>query len=298
MSLLVSEGAEFTAGSVVSAGHEPSIASVGDYVALMKPRVMSLVVFTALLCIAVGAGAAGALNMWYDADIDAVMTRTSNRPIPQRRIAPGEALAFGIVLAGFSVGTLGLLVSWLAAGLLAFTVFFYIVVYTAWLKRSTPQNIVIGGAAGAFPPMIGWAAATGGISLEPWLLFLIIFFWTPPHFWALSLTRTEDYARARIPMLPVVAGGTETRRQILLYSIALVPVGLAPWLFGYADAVYGITALVAGLFMVAFAWRVRNEREGARADRAAHHLFAFSILYLFVLFAVLLVEGVLGGFGG
>jgi protoheme IX farnesyltransferase len=189
-------------------------------------------------------------------------------------------------------------VSWLAAGLLAFTVFFYIVVYTAWLKRSTPQNIVIGGAAGAFPPMIGWAAATGGISLEPWLLFLIIFFWTPPHFWALSLTRTEDYARARIPMLPVVAGGTETRRQILLYSIALVPVGLAPWLFGYADAVYGITALVAGLFMVAFAWRVRNEREGARADRAAHHLFAFSILYLFVLFAVLLVEGVLGGFGG
>ena len=317
MSLLVSEGAEFTAGSVVSAGHEPSIASVGDYVALMKPRVMSLVVFTALvglviapghmhpviaftalLCIAVGAGAAGALNMWYDADIDAVMTRTSNRPILQRRIAPGEALAFGIVLAGFSVGTLGLLVSWLAAGLLAFTVFFYIVVYTAWLKRSTPQNIVIGGAAGAFPPMIGWAAATGGISLEPWLLFLIIFFWTPPHFWALSLTRTEDYARARIPMLPVVAGGTETRRQILLYSIALVPVGLAPWLFGYADAVYGITALVAGLFMVAFAWRVRNEREGARADRAAHHLFAFSILYLFVLFAVLLVEGVLGGFGG
>jgi protoheme IX farnesyltransferase len=226
------------------------------------------------------------------------MTRTSNRPIPQRRIAPGEALAFGIVLAAFSVGTLGLLVSWLAAGLLAFTVFFYIVVYTAWLKRSTPQNIVIGGAAGAFPPMIGWAAATGGISLEPWLLFLIIFFWTPPHFWALSLTRTEDYARARIPMLPVVAGGTETRRQILLYSITLVPVGVAPWLFGYADAVYGITALVAGLFMVAFAWRVRNEREGARADRAAHHLFAFSILYLFVLFAVLLVEGGLGGFGG
>src|SRR6185436_6535186 len=232
MSLLVSEGAEFRAGGVVSAAHEPSIASVGDYVALMKPRVMSLVVFTALvglviapghmhpviaftalLCIAVGAGAAGALNMWYDADIDAVMTRTSNRPIPQRRIAPGEALAFGIVLAAFSVGTLGLLVSWLAAGLLAFTVFFYIVVYTAWLKRSTPQNIVIGGAAGAFPPMIGWAAATGGICL-------------------------------------------------------------APWLFGYADAVYGITALVAGLFMVAFAWRVRNEREGARADRAAHHLFA------------------------
>jgi protoheme IX farnesyltransferase len=314
MSLLVSEGAEFSASGVVSARHEPSIASVGDYVALMKPRVMSLVVFTALvglviapghmhpviaftalLCIAVGAGAAGALNMWYDADIDAVMTRTSNRPIPQRLIAPGEALAFGIVLAAFSVGTLGLLVNWLAASLLAFTVFFYIVVYTAWLKRSTPQNIVIGGAAGAFPPMIGWAAATGDISLEPWLLFLIIFFWTPPHFWALSLTRTDDYARARIPMLPVVAGLQETRRQILLYSVALVPVGAAPWLFGYADAIYGMTALVAGVLMVAFAWRVRNEREGARADRAAHHLFAFSIIYLFVLFAVLLVEGGLGG---
>ena len=314
MSLLVSEGAEFSASGVVSARHEPSIASVGDYVALMKPRVMSLVVFTALvglviapghmhpviaftalLCIAVGAGAAGALNMWYDADIDAVMTRTSNRPIPQRLIAPGEALAFGIVLAAFSVGTLGLLVNWLAASLLAFTVFFYIVVYTAWLKRSTPQNIVIGGAAGAFPPMIGWAAATGDISLEPWLLFLIIFVWTPPHFWALSLTRTDDYARARIPMLPVVAGLQETRRQILLYSVALVPVGAAPWLFGYADAIYGMTALVGGFLMVAFAWRVRNEREGARADRAAHHLFAFSILYLFVLFAVLLVEGGRGG---
>jgi protoheme IX farnesyltransferase len=254
-----------------------------------------VIAFTALLCIAVGAGAAGALNMWYDADIDAVMTRTSNRPIPQRLIAPGEALAFGIVLAAFSVGTLGLLVNWLAASLLAFTVFFYIVVYTAWLKRSTPQNIVIGGAAGAFPPMIGWAAATGDISLEPWLLFLIIFFWTPPHFWALSLTRTDDYARARIPMLPVVAGLQETRRQILLYSVVLVPVGAAPWLFGYADAIYGMTALVAGFLMVAFAWRVRNEREGARADRAAHHLFAFSIIYLFVLFAVLLVEGGLGG---
>jgi protoheme IX farnesyltransferase len=236
--------------------------------------------------------------MWYDADIDAVMTRTSNRPIPQRRIAPGEALAFGIVLAAFSVATLGLLVSWFAAGLLAFTVFFYVVIYTAWLKRSTPQNIVIGGAAGAFPPMIGWAAATGGISLEPWLLFLIIFFWTPPHFWALSLTRTDDYARAGIPMLPVVAGAQETRRQILLYSVTLVPIGAAPWLFGYADTIYGVAALIAGLLMVAFAWRVRNEREGARADRAAHHLFAFSILYLFVLFAVLLVEGGLGGFVG
>src|SRR5215475_8174906 len=262
---LVSEGAEFAGRRVASANYGPSIASVGDYVALMKPRVMSLVVFTALvgvmiapghihpvigftalLCIAVGAGAAGALNMWYDADIDAVMRRTSNRPIPQGRIAPGEALAFGIVLAAFAVGVLGLLVSWLAAALLAFTIFFYVAVYTAWLKRSTPQNIVIGGAAGAFPPIIGWVAATGGISVEPCLLFLIIFFWTPPHFWALSLVRADDYARARIPMLPVVAGPEETRRQILLYSIALVPVGAAPWLLGYAGALSGVTAIVAG----------------------------------------------------
>src|SRR3954469_459964 len=305
------------AGQSENVNAQFSAAEVGDFLALLKPRVMSLVIFTAfvglvlapapmhpvmaftaLLCIAVGAGAAGALNMWYDADIDARMQRTRARPIPAGRVLPGEALGFGLMLSGFSVVILALLINPVAGALLAFTIFFYVVIYTMWLKRWTPQNIVIGGAAGAFPPMIGWAAATGGILLEPWLLFLIIFFWTPPHFWALSLTRTEDYARARIPMLPVVAGGTETRRQILLYSIALVPVGLAPWLFGYADAVYGITALVAGLFMVAFAWRVRNEREGARADRAAHHLFAFSILYLFVLFAVLLVEGGLGGFGG
>jgi protoheme IX farnesyltransferase len=317
---LVSEGAEF-AGAVrsgaASVRHEPSIAGVGDYLALMKPRVMSLVVFTALvglvvapghvhpvigftalLCIAVGAGAAGALNMWYDADIDAVMTRTSGRPIPRGRVAPGEALAFGMTLAGFSVGVLGLLVSWLAAALLAFTVFFYVVVYTMWLKRATPQNIVIGGAAGAFPPMIGWAAATGGIAVEPCLLFLIIFFWTPPHFWALSLVRADDYARARVPMLPVVAGAEETRRQILLYSVVLVPVGAAPWVLGYAGALYGATALLASALMVAFAWRVRGEREGARAERAARHLFAYSILYLFVLFAVLLLEAGLAGLVG
>src|SRR6187551_1708176 len=211
---------------------EPSVAGAGDYFALMKPRVMSLVIFTALtglaiapghvhpligftalLCIAVGAGAAGALNMWYDADIDARMTRTSRRPVPMGRVQPGEALAFGLILSAFSVATLGLLVNWLAAGLLAFTIFFYVAIYTAWLKRSTPQNIVIGGAAGAFPPMIGWAATTGALSLEPLLLFLIIFFWTPPHFWALALYKTDDYARAGIPMLPVVSGDASTRRQ-------------------------------------------------------------------------------------
>jgi protoheme IX farnesyltransferase len=230
--------------------------------------------------------------MWYDADIDAVMSRTADRPIPQGRVAPGEALAFGMTLASFSVVVLGLLVNWLAAALLAFTVFFYVVVYTMWLKRATPQNIVIGGAAGAFPPMIGWAAATGGVSIEPCLLFFIIFFWTPPHFWALSLNRVDDYARARVPMLPVVAGAEETRWQILLYSVALVPIGAAPWLLGFADAIYGVTAVLGGVLMVAFAWRVRNERDGQGGERAAQQLFAFSILYLFVLFAVLLVEGV------
>ena len=308
MSLLVSEGAEFSANGAISARHEPSIASVGDYVALMKPRVMSLVVFTALvglviapghmhpviaftalLCIAVGAGAAGALNMWYDADIDAVMTRTSNRPIPQRRIAPGEALAFGIVLAAFSVGTLGLLVSWLAAGLLAFTVFFYIVVYTAWLKRSTPQNIVIGGAAGAFPPMIGWAAATGGISLEPWLLFLIIFLWTPPHFWALSLYRAEDYARARVPMLPVVSGKPETRRQIVIYTVLVVGCGFAPVLLGFAGPLYLAVNTGIGLWFLVQSLRVARERDIVREPQAKK-LFGVSILYLFALFAVLLLE--------
>jgi protoheme IX farnesyltransferase len=295
-----------------------SEASVGDYIALLKPRVMSLVVFTALvglmvapghihpvigftalLCIAVGAGAAGALNMWYDADIDAVMTRTAGRPIPRGRIAPGEALGFGMTLAVFAVAVLALLVSWLAAAFLAFTIFFYVVVYTMWLKRTTPLNIVIGGAAGAFPPIIGWAAVTGSVAIEPFLLFLIVFFWTPPHFWALALTRIDDYARARIPMLPVVAGPEETRRQILLYSLVLVPVGAAPWLFGYAGAVYGVTALVFGALMVGFAWRVRVERAGERAERAAKQMFAYSLVYLFVLFAVLLIEdgGLIGRAG-
>jgi protoheme IX farnesyltransferase len=286
-----------------------SEADVGDYVALLKPRVMSLVVFTALvglmvapghvhpvigftalLCIAIGAGASGALNMWYDADIDALMTRTANRPIPRRRIAPGEALAFGSVLAVGAVMVMALLVNWLAGALLAFTIFFYVAIYTMWLKRSTPQNIVIGGAAGAFPPMIGWAAATGSVSLEPVLLFLIIFVWTPPHFWALSLLRVDEYARARVPMLPVVAGACETRRQIVIYSAVLLVSGLAPWFMGYAGPMYGITALVAGIAMLALSLRVWREGGGDRAPQAARQLFAFSILYLFVLFAVLLIE--------
>jgi protoheme IX farnesyltransferase len=290
-----------------------SAAEVGDYLALLKPRVMSLVIFTAfvglvlaptpmhpvmaftaLLCIAVGAGAAGALNMWYDADIDARMTRTSARPIPAGRILPGEALGFGLLLAGFSVVILSLLVNLTAGALLAFTIFFYVVVYTMWLKRWTPQNIVIGGAAGAFPPMIGWAAATGGVSLESVLLFLIIFFWTPPHFWALSLYRTEDYARAGIPMLPVVSGERETRRQILLYTLVLVPLGVAPWLIGFAGLVYGVVAVVTGAAMLALAVRLMTDR----SDRAAKQLFAFSILYLFLLFAFLLIDRAVMGLLG
>jgi protoheme IX farnesyltransferase len=291
---------------------EPSLATVGDYVALLKPRVMSLVVFTALvglavapgaihpvtaftalLCIAVGAGAAGALNMWYDADVDAVMTRTSRRPVPMGRVRPGEAFAFGVTLSGFSVMTLGLLVNWLAATLLAFTIFFYVVVYTVWLKRSTPQNIVIGGAAGAFPPMIGWAAVTGSLSFEPILLFLIIFFWTPPHFWALALYKADDYKRAGIPMLPVVAGDINARWQILLYTLILVPLAIAPWPLGYTGALYGTTSVVTGAIMLVLAFQVLRERRPI--ERACRHLFAFSILYLFLLFAMLLIERGWGG---
>ncbi len=297
--------------SVTVARVEPSIASVGDYIALMKPRVMSLVVFTAfvgllvapghlhpviaataLLCIAVGAGAAGALNMWYDADIDGRMARTAARPIPAGRVLPGEALAFGMTLAVGAVVVLGLLVNVVAAALLAVTIAFYVVVYTMWLKRSTPQNIVIGGAAGALPPLIGWAAVTGNVAIEPVLLFLIIFFWTPPHFWALSLYRSEDYARAGIPMLPVVAGDRETRWQILLYTLILAPLGVMPWLLGYAGPVYGLVALVSGVAMIGLALRVRAERRGYAASK---QMFAFSILYLFLLFAMLLVDRMAAG---
>ncbi len=304
----VTEGAELRRPALA----QPSLATVGDYIALLKPRVMSLVVFTALvglavapgslhpvtaftalLCIAVGAGASGALNMWFDADIDALMTRTARRPVPMGRVQPGEALAFGLTLSCFSVVVLGLLVNVLAAALLAFTIFFYVAVYTMWLKRSTPQNIVIGGAAGAFPPMIGWAAVTGSLSLEPILLFAIIFIWTPPHFWALALYKTEDYARAGIPMLPVVAGEVVTRRYILLYTLLLVPVGIAPWPLGFAGALYGVTSVITGAIMLVLAFQVFRERRPV--ERACRNLFAFSILYLFLLFAVLLVDRGWGG---
>src|SRR5947209_15502174 len=295
---------------------QPSIAGVEDYVALLKPRVMSLVVFTALvgllvapghihpvigftalLCIAIGAGASGALNMWYDADIDAVMTRTMRRPIPAGRVQPGEALAFGVMLAGFSVAVFGLLVNWVAAALLAFTIFFYVIDYTMWLKRSTPQNIVIGGAAGAFPPMIGWAAVTGDVTLAPVLMFLIIFFWTPPHFWALGLLKSDDYARAKVPMLPVVAGPDETRKQILIYSLILAPLGMAPMVAGFAGWIYGAVALVCGAVFLQLAWRVYRERTGRAAATAAKRLFAFSLLYVFVLFAALLADNLLARLG-
>jgi protoheme IX farnesyltransferase len=286
-----------------------SEADVADYIALLKPRVMSLVIFTALvglviapghvhpvlaitsiLCIAVGAGASGALNMALEGDIDALMTRTANRPIPRGRITPPEAMVFGMTLAFFSVMTLGILVNWLAGGLLAFTIFFYVVIYTMALKRWTAQNIVIGGAAGALPPVVAWAAATGSLSVEPLLLFLIIFFWTPPHFWALALFRSDDYARAGVPMLPVVAGADATRLQILLYTIVLVAVAAAPWPLGYFDAVYGVTSLVLGAVMLALAVNVYRRRERSQSLRANRKLFAFSILYLFGLFATLLLE--------
>jgi protoheme IX farnesyltransferase len=286
-----------------------SEAGVGDYLALLKPRVMSLVVFTAavglflapghlhpvlaitsILCIAVGGGASGALNMALEGDIDALMTRTANRPIPRGRVTPGEAMAFGLTLAFFSVMTLGILVNWVAGALLAFTIFFYVVIYTMWLKRWTAQNIVIGGAAGALPPVVAWAAATGSLSVEPILLFLIIFFWTPPHFWALALFRNDDYTRAGVPMLPVVAGPDATRLQILLYTIVLVAIAVAPWPMGYFDAVYGVASLLLGAGMLWLAVDIYRHRTGSAALRATRRMFGFSILYLFALFAILLLE--------
>jgi heme o synthase len=292
---------------------EAAGASVGDYVALLKPRVMSLALFTAavgmaaapqplhpvlalaaLIFIAMGAGAAGALNMWYDADIDGLMQRTAKRPIPRGRVPREEAAAFGLFLAVLSVLSLGLLVNWVAALLLAASIVFYLVIYTHWLKRRTPQNIVIGGAAGALPPMIGWAAATSGISWESFALFTIIFLWTPPHFWALALYRSRDYGRAGIPMMPNVRGAAHTRLQILLYTAATALAGFLPVLLGFASYGYAAAAALLGAGFLFCAWRVYRSREGADADRVCRQLFAFSILYLFALFGALWVEH---GFG-
>jgi protoheme IX farnesyltransferase len=286
-----------------------SYASIGDYVALTKPRVMSLVVFTALVglmvapggidpfagvvalfCIAAGAGAAGALNMWYDADIDALMARTAARPIPGGRVSRIEALVFGLMLGTCAVLSLGAFLNMAAAALLAFTIFFYVVVYTMWLKRRTPQNIVIGGAAGALPPVIGWVAAAGNVGLEPLILFLIIFLWTPPHFWALSLNLAGEYARAGVPMLPVVAGRAETKRQILLYSVVLAAVSLLPWAAGFAGAIYGAAAAMLGAIMIFLSWQVRRSNDQER--QPARRLFVFSMLYLVLLFGVLLMDAV------
>ena len=284
------------------------VSGVGDFVQLLKPRVMSLVVFTgfvgmviapgalhpvlaavAILCIAVGSGAAGAINMWYDRDIDAVMERTAGRPIPAGRVAPDDALVFGGLLALFSVGLMGLATNWVAAGLLASAILFYIFVYTVWLKRRTPQNIVIGGAAGAFPPIIGWAAVTGDVAAMPLVLFAIIFFWTPPHFWALALFRSADYSRAGVPMLPVVAGRRTTKAHMLAYTVALLPLTVSPYFFGATGLIYAVGAALLGLVFIASAVRVWQEPDRAN-DRCARQMFGFSILYLFLLFALLLAD--------
>ncbi len=283
-------------------------AGVGDFIALLKPRVMSLVVFTAIVgmllapvgvhpvifviaiaSIAIGGGASGALNMWYESDIDALMSRTRNRPIPAGRVDRGQALGFGLVLSVGSVALLGLASNWLAAALLAFTIFFYAVIYTIWLKRRTAQNIVIGGAAGAFPAMIGWAAATGSIGIEPVILFMIVFLWTPPHFWALALYKKGDYAAANIPMLPNVAGERVTKIQILVYSLLLAAFSLLPFWLGFAGIAYGLVAGASGLGMVGLSVHLLAASGKAMRVRS-RRLFSFSLLYLFVVFLALLLE--------
>lgn len=287
-----------------------SLAGPQHYFALLKPRVMSLVVFTALvgmiaavrdgaaihpalaaislLAIAVGAGASGALNMWWDADIDAVMSRTVSRPIPQGFVPKTEAAGFGLLLSALAVALLGLASNYVAAALLAFTIFFYVVVYSMWLKRSTPQNIVIGGAAGALPPVVAWAAASGSTPLDAWILFAIIFLWTPPHFWALALYREGDYARAGVPMMPNIAGEESTKRQIFLYSVVVAISGIAPYLTGLGGIVYLAMSSAFGAGFLMLAWRVL--KSPPRSKEAPKQLFAFSILYLFALFAALLIE--------
>ncbi|MCO6417621.1 heme o synthase [Siccirubricoccus sp. KC 17139] len=293
---------------------DTDLSEVSDWVALLKPRVVSLVLLTgicgllvapgrlpvalavaAMLCIALGAGAAGAINMWYDRDIDAVMRRTKSRPIPAGRIAPGGALAFGVGLAAASVAIMGLATNWVAAATLGVSILFYVFIYTIWLKRRTPQNIVIGGAAGAFPPVIGWAAVTGEVSVYPVILFAIIFFWTPPHFWSLSLYAHADYARAGVPMLPVTRGARETRKQVLLYTLLLLPISLLPSLLGYAGPFY---AAVAGLLGAGFVyhalrvWRDRQDAEGRSltGDAPARRAFRYSLAYLALVFLAVVVD--------
>lgn len=289
-----------------------------DWIALLKPRVMSLVVFsgaigllvapghlnpilafTAILCITVAAGACGAINMWYDRDIDAIMRRTRNRPIPAGRIEPGPALGFGVTLATGSVLVMGLALNICAASILALSICFYVFVYTVWLKRRTPQNIVIGGAAGAFPPVIGWAAVTGSVDLMSLVMFGIIFIWTPPHFWSLALWANDDYRRAGVPMLPVVAGAKETRRQILLYTIILVPLTLVPYMIGFSGIPYGLTAGLLGLVFLERVYRVLTDRQDAQGnslsnDKPARAAFKYSVLYLFALFGALAIDHLIG----
>ena len=291
----------------------PQMADPADFIDLMKPRVMSLVVFTtvigmmlaptaphpllmviAILAIAAGAGASGAINQWYDRDIDAIMKRTQARPIPAGKINPDEALTFGVIISMLSVLVLWFAANMLAAAMLAFTIFFYAVVYSVWLKRSTPQNIVIGGAAGAFPPAIGWLAAGGSLTLEPLILFGIIFIWTPPHFWALALVKNDDYTRAGIPMMPVVAGAQSTINQIVAYAVVLAPFAVLPAVIGMASVVYGAAAAMLGFGFVAYALRLKRQP----SDANAMALFKYSILYLFLIFLALGLDAVLGGFYG
>ena len=294
-------------------------AEAGDWFALLKPRVITLVVFTgfigllvapghlhpvlalaAVLCIAVAAGAAGAINMWWDRDIDAIMRRTAKRPIPDGRIEAGSALGFGVVLAVASVLLMGLATNWFAAGVLAVSILFYVFIYTIWLKRRTPQNIVIGGAAGAFPPVIGWAAVTGGLDVMPLLLFAIVFFWTPPHFWALSLYASGDYERAGVPMLPVVQGARVTRQHVMRYTVVLVAVSLLPWVLGYAGPVYGVSAVGLGAWFLLAAWGVLRDKQDAAGvsltkDAPAKWAFRVSLVYLFALFGAVAADYLIPG---
>ncbi|WP_425430687.1 heme o synthase [Devosia naphthalenivorans] len=292
-------------------------ARVEDYLALLKPSVMQLVVFTAIvglvvapgtinpvigiiavLCIAIGAGGSGALNMWYDRDIDAIMSRTVNRPIPAGRVTGEEALVFGMVLSLFSVALLGLATNWVAAGLLAFTIFFYAVIYTMWLKRRTPQNIVIGGAAGAFPPMVGWAAVTGTVSIESVVLFLIIFLWTPPHFWALALYKQSDYGAAGVPMMPNVVGNASTKRQIFAYTVVLGASAMLPSVLGFSGWVYTTVAVITGVSFIMLAWRLLRTNEDVAMRKSARSLFNYSLSYLFIVFFAYLADNLLTRFGG